>query len=140
MLLAELPHLLRLQAGVSEHADLVGDMRPVMLGAELLKIVTEGRAHRDDAVGHILNLALPLLVESRVVKNLRSDASTVDRGVGVHRSDDDLELRLETGSLFGVLADNGEDTSTLTVKTLKTVSEIMRKAEENKLTMFLAND
>lgn len=29
-------HLLRRQAGVGEHADLAGDVRPVMLGAELL--------------------------------------------------------------------------------------------------------
>ena len=120
MLLAELLHLLRLQAGVGEHANLVGDVRPVVLGAKLLEVVTESRAHGNNAISHLLNLALPLLVKSRVVEDLGSDASTVNRGVGVHGADDDLELRLETASLLGVLADNREDTSTFAVKTLGT--------------------
>lgn len=116
--LGDLLNLLGLQASESEHADLGGDVGPVVLGAKSLELLTEELAHGDDAVGHALDLALPLGVELGVVEDLRGDAGTVDGGVGVHGADDDLELGVETLGLLGVLTDNGEDTGTLTVETL----------------------
>lgn len=89
-----------------------------MLGAELLEVVLEESAHGDDAVSHLLDLTEPLLVESGAVEDLGGDAGTVDGGVRVQRSDEDLELRVDTLLLVGVGADNGEGTNTLTVETL----------------------
>lgn len=117
-LLSEAGHLLVSQTSVGEHADLVGDVGPVVLGAELLEVVLEESTHGDDAVSHLLDLTEPLLVESGAVEDLGGDASTVDGGVGVQRSDEDLELRVDTLLLVGVGADDGEGTNTLTVETL----------------------
>lgn len=63
MLLGQLVHLLRGQASVRKHADLGGDVVPILLAAEVLEVLLEERAHGDDAVGHALDLAEPLLVE-----------------------------------------------------------------------------
>lgn len=117
-LLSKASHLLSSQTGVGEHADLAGDVRPVVLGAELLKVLLEEGTHGDDAVSHLLDLTEPLLVESRAVEDLGGDAGTVDGRVGVQRSDDDLELRVDTLLLVGIGADKGEGTNTLTIETL----------------------
>lgn len=120
VVLGDLGNLLGGQASVGEHADLVGDVGPVMLGAELLELATEQGAHGDDAVGHLLDLTEPLLVELLVVEDLSGEASTVDGRVGVHGADDDLQLRLDALGLLGISTNDGEDTSTLTVETLET--------------------
>jgi hypothetical protein len=118
VLFGQLLNLLRLETGVGEHADLVGDVGPVVLGAERLELATEELAHGNDAVSHLLNLTLPLGVQLGVVEDLGGKAGTVDRGVGVQRADENLELRVNALDLLGVLADDGEGTDTLTVETL----------------------
>ena len=117
-LLSKLGHLLGSQAGVGEHANLGCDMAPVVLAAELLEVLLEESAHGDDAVGHALDLTEPLLVEGRIVQDLRSDAGTVNGRVGVQRADKDLDLGVDALLLLGRLADDGEGTDTLAVKTL----------------------
>ena len=94
-------------------------MVPVLLAAELLKIVLEERAHLDDTVGHALDLAEPLLVELWIVEDLGRDAGTVDWWVGVEWADDDLDLGVDALLLSGILADDGEGSDTLSVETLK---------------------
>lgn len=117
VLLGQLVHLLRCQASVGEHADLAGDVGPVVLGAERLELLLEKRAHGDDAVSHALDLAEPLLVEGRVVEDLSRNTGAVDRGVGVQRADQDLDLGVHALLLLGRFTDNGEGTSTLTIET-----------------------
>ena len=118
MLLGQLGHLVCVQAGVGKHADLAGDVAPVVLAAELLQVLLEESAHGDNAVSQLLHLAGPLLVESGVVENLRGDTGTVDGGAGVKRSDEDLDLRIDALLLFLGRSDNGECTGTLAIKTL----------------------
>lgn len=89
-----------------------------MLRAKLLKVLLEESTHGDDTVSHLLDFAKPLLVEGRAVEDLGSDASTVDGRVGVQRSDEDLELRIDALLLVGIGTDHGESTNTLTIKTL----------------------
>jgi len=115
-------HLLGLQTGVSEHTDLRGDVAPVVLASELLQVLLEQSAHGDDAVSHVLDLTEPLLVKGSVVEDLGSDAGTVDRGVGVERTDENLDLGVDALLLVGVLANDGEGTDTLTVETLRQMS------------------
>ena len=121
-LLSETGHLISGQTSVGEHADLASDVGPVVLGAELLKVVLEEGTHGDDSVSHLLDLIEPLLVEDRVGEDLRGDTGTVDRGVGVQGSDDNLELGVDALLLLGAGADEGEGTNTLTVETLVTLS------------------
>lgn len=118
VLLSQLIHLLWGHASVGEHADLGGDVAPVVLGAKLLEVLLEEGAHGDDAVSHALDLAEPLLVEGRVAEDLGGDAGTVNRGVGDHGTDDDLELGVDALDLVGISADEGEGTDTLAVETL----------------------
>ena len=118
VLLGKRIHLLRLQTGVGEHTNLAGNVAPVVLATELLEVLLQQSTHLDDAVGHALDLAKPLLVQCRVVQNGAGDASTMDRWVGVKRTDEDLDLGVDTLLLLGIRADNRESTNTLTVETL----------------------
>lgn len=118
VLLGQNIHLLRLQTGEGEHADLAGDVGPIVLAAELLEVRAQQGAHLDDAVGHTLDLAEPLLVQSGIVHDGGGDTGTVDGRVGVEGTDENLDLRLDALLLLGRLADKGEGTDTLTVETL----------------------
>jgi hypothetical protein len=117
VLLGESIHLGGLKASVGEHANLAGDVAPVVLAAKLLKVLLEQSTHLDDAVSHLLDLQEPLLVQSGVVQDLGSNAGTVDGRVGVQRADQDLDLGVDSLLLVGILGDNGEGTDTLTVET-----------------------
>lgn len=118
MLLRKLGHLLSGQTGVGEHADLAGDVAPVVLAAELLEVVLEQGAHLDDAVGHALDLAEPLLVERRVVQDGAGNAGAVDGRVGVERAHEDLDLAVDALGFFGGGGDDGEGADALAVETL----------------------
>lgn len=109
--------MLRRQARVREHANLVRDVAPIMLGPQILEVLLQQRAHGDDAVCHALDLAQPLLVQLRVVQDLGRDARTVDGRVRVQRSDKNLDLRVHTLGLFLICADDGEGTHALAIKT-----------------------
>jgi hypothetical protein len=74
---------------------------PVVLAAELLEVLLEESTHGDDAVGHALDLTKPLLVQRRIVEDLRGDASTVDWRVRVEWTDEDLDLRIDALLLVG---------------------------------------
>jgi hypothetical protein len=95
-LLGQRIHLLSRQTGVGEHADLGCDVAPVLLAAELLKVLFKQSAHGDDAVGHALYLTEPLLVQRGVVEDLGGDAGTVNGRVRVERAHEDLDLRVDT--------------------------------------------
>lgn len=118
VLLGQLVHLLGVQASVGEHANLAGDVGPVVLGAELLEVLLEEGTHGDDSVGHALDLTQPLLVQLGVAEDLGGNAGAVDGGVGVQRADEDLQLRVDTLLLLGVSSGDGEGTDTLSVETL----------------------
>jgi len=59
VLLGELVNLRGGEPGEAEHADLVGDVIPALLAAELLKAGTELHPHGDNAVSHQLDLLVP---------------------------------------------------------------------------------
>ena len=97
---------------------LAGDVRPVVLAAKVLQVLLEQGAHLNDTVSHALNLTQPLVVQCRVAHDGRGNTGTVDRRVRVEGTDEDLELRVHTLLLLGVIAHKGEGTDTLTVETL----------------------
>jgi hypothetical protein len=41
------------------HANLVGDVIPILLAAEVGQAALQGSAHSDNAIGHALDLAQP---------------------------------------------------------------------------------
>jgi hypothetical protein len=91
---------------------------PVVLAAELLEVLLKKSTHGDDAVGHALDFAEPLLVQRGVVEDLRGNAGTVDWGVRVERAHKDLDLGVDALLLVCRLADDGEGTNTLAVESL----------------------
>lgn len=97
---------------------LAGDVGPVVLAAELLKVLAQESAHLNDAVSHALDLTEPLLVQGGVIHDGGGDTGTVNGGVGVEGTDENLDLRLNTLLLLGGLANEREGTNTLTVETL----------------------
>lgn len=72
--------------------DLVGDVIPVVFAAKILEVFLQQSSHLDDAVGHALDLAEPLLVQGRVVEDLRSNARPMNWRIRVEWSNQDLDL------------------------------------------------
>lgn len=103
-------------------AYLVGNMRPVMLATQSLKVLLEKTAHLNDTVSHTLDFAQPLFLELRVVQDGGRDTGTMDRGVGVKGANDDLDLRVDALLFFGGSADERECTCTFTIETLSSLS------------------
>ena len=102
---------------VPEHADLALDVSPLSRSALSDKVIVELVTHADNPVRHMLDLVLPLVIEAVVVQNGGSNASTTERGVGVHGADNDLELTLNTSLLLGIGGDQRERADALTVQT-----------------------
>ena len=94
-------------------------MGPIVLAAQLFEVLAEKSTHLNNTIGHTLDLTEPLLLQLGVVEDGRGDTSAVDWRVGVERTDENLDLRVDTGLLLCRLANNGESTSTLTVQTLQ---------------------
>lgn len=88
------------EAGVAEHANLVGHVVPALLAAQLLQAGAELLPHADDAVGHQLDLLIPLGAQLRGGQHSGGEPGTVGRGVGVHGADNDLDLGVNTGGLI----------------------------------------
>ena len=111
-------HLLRLQTCICEHANLRRDVAPVVFASKLLEILFQQGTHGDDAVRHVLDLAQPLLVQRRVVQDLGSDSSAVNRRIGVERSYKNLNLGVHSLLLLCGLANNRECTNALAIQAL----------------------
>lgn len=144
-LLGKSVNLLRRQASVGEHSNLGSDVGPIVLAAKLLEAVLQDRPHGDDPVGHLLDLPEPLLVEGLVVENFRRNARSVYGRVGVHRTNEDLDLRIDALLLLGGFSQDREGADTLAVETLHHHISILYKridiSHDNRVpTMFLAND
>ena len=106
------------QASETEHSNLALNVTPlsgsVVSGGQK---VVESTAHADDPVGHEPDLRLPLLVQVLVGKDGVGDAGAVERRVRVHRSDEDLQLTLDTGLFLWIGSDKGESANTFAVET-----------------------
>ena len=106
------------QASETEHSDLALNVTPLS-GSVVSRgqKVVESIAHADDPVGHELDFRLPLFVKVLVSEDGVGDAGAVKRRVGVHRSDEDLHLTLDTGFFLWIGRDEGEGTNAFAVET-----------------------
>ena len=73
-------------------------------------------SHADDTVSHSLYLRFPLGVEIGIIQNGVGNSGTVERGVRVHGSDDDLQLAVDARLLSRVRSGEGESTNALSVQ------------------------
>mgnify|MGYP001810630055 CR=1 FL=1 len=85
-------HLLLIETREAEHADLIGDVLPVVTRALFLQIVYERFSHRDDAIGHGFDLSQPQRSQIGRVKHFGGDLSAVTRRIRVHAADGHLQL------------------------------------------------
>lgn len=108
--------LLLIHARETEHADLVGNVRPVARRAQLLQVVAQRGAHGDDTIGHQLHVTEPLLAERFVAQNFGHQPGTVNGRVRVHRSDQDLDLRHRTVGFVLAARDQRERSRALTIQ------------------------
>lgn len=115
-LLGDALHLLGVQSGEAEHTDLVSDVLPRALRSLLDQVTLEVRAHRDDTIGHALDLAQPLGAQRCVAQNLADQQSTVNGRIRVHWPDQDLDLRHAIVGLRFVGGEQGEGTDTFAVE------------------------
>lgn len=118
--------LLGLESGEAEHADLVGDVLPGVRVAGALDAGAELAPHRDDPVRHLLYVSEPLLFEFGVGEYLLHEAGAVQRRVGVHDADHDLDLRHHLGGRRLVAAQEGQGARALSVQT-HVLSETLRQ-------------
>lgn len=100
-----------------EHADLALDVTPLSRGALGDQVVIEPVTHADNAASHVLDFTLPLPVESLLVKDGGGDARAMDGRIGIHWSDNDLQLAVNTSLLLRIGGDKGECTDTLAIQT-----------------------
>lgn len=117
VLLGKSVNLFGREASVAEHANLGGDVVPVLLGTKSLEVLLEKSSHSNHAVSHVLDFLEPLSLELRVGENDRGNAGTVDRGVRVEWSNDNLKLGINASLFFRALSNKGEGTNALTVET-----------------------
>lgn len=110
-------YLRRSEARVSEHADLVGDVLPVVLGSQPLQVADQGLTSANDAVGHRLDVLLPLGAKGRVGEDGAHDACAIGRRVAVHGADHLVELRHDRLGLLRVGSDDVQGADTLAVET-----------------------
>lgn len=103
------------EASEAEHTNLVSNVVPVQGGAVLLEVALELGSHGDDSVGHALDFAHPFFTEVGVAHDGGGDAGAVDWRVGVHWSDEDLELRLDSLGFFLVCAHDSKSTDSFAV-------------------------
>ena len=59
---------------------------------------------------------LPLFPQIRAGQNSGGNAGPIDRGVGIHGTDQDLQLGLNSFGFLGIFADHSEGSHTLTWK------------------------
>ena len=54
-----------------------------MLAAQIFEVLLEKSTHFYDSISHPFDLSKPLLIEFRIVEDLRRDSGSVDRGIRV---------------------------------------------------------
>ena len=154
-LFRQLVHLHGCETSVSEHsdlsvtlafnfyrrrqkADLGGNVVPVVLASQVFKVLLEQRSHLDDSLCHAFHLSKPLLVEGRIVENLRGNSCTMDRRVRVQGSDKDFQLRINSLLLFSRFADDRKCSNTFSIEALHYVSNVVISQLLEPRTMFFA--
>ena len=75
------------QACEGEHANLLQNEGPVARGTLVNKCLVQLLAHGDDAIGHSLQLHLPLLIQLGVAQYGGHNGSSMAWRVAVHRPD-----------------------------------------------------
>lgn len=103
VLISQLSHHIQSQSRIGEHADLVGDVGPVVNRTQILQVLHQGLSAFGDSGGHLFDFPEPHLVQFLVVQHNGNDVGPVLWRVGIDSSCDQLQLGHDVGDLvFGV--------------------------------------
>lgn len=117
VVLTELVNHILVKSSEGEHANLVGDMGPVVLVTELLEGVDETVTHLLHAAGHVSQVLVPHGGEGLVTEDDVDDTGTVHGRVRVDWAGNLLDAAHNDILLGGRAGDHGVATGTLTVET-----------------------
>lgn len=67
-----------------------------MLAAESLKVFLQERPHPNDAISHLLDFTEPLLIQCRIIEDLRGDSCAVYWWIRVEGADQNFDLGIDT--------------------------------------------
>jgi hypothetical protein len=104
--LTEFVDLVFVEASECKHANLVGDVGPIMLITESFKLVTEAVSHLVHAARHILEVLVPHCCQFGVSQDNVDNSGSVNGWVRVDWSCDLLDAGLSDLCLFLRAADN----------------------------------
>lgn len=100
-----------------EHANLALDVPPLARRLQLVRQqAVQPLPHVDDPLCHALHLLLPFSIQHLVAEDRVRNAGAIDRRVGIHRPDDNLELAINASLLACILRRHRECTNAFTVQ------------------------
>jgi len=117
VVLAKLINLVLVQSSEREHANLTGDVAPIMLIAQLCELATETDSHLLHTARHVAQVLVPHGCQLGVAEDDVDDTSTVNGRVGVDGSGNLLDAAHGNVLLSLTSTNRGEAASALTVKT-----------------------
>ena len=100
-----------------EHANLALDVPPLARRLQLVRQqAVQPLPHVDNPLCHALHLLLPFSIQHLVAEDRVRNAGAIDRRVGIHRPNDNLELAVNASLLARILRRQRECADTLTVQ------------------------
>jgi hypothetical protein len=117
VLLTELVDHILVKTSEGKHANLRGDVIPVVNAAVAFKGGLKSRSHLSHSGGHEFKVSVPHLGELFISKDDVDDSSSMDRRVRVDGSGDLLNARVNDVAFSNRRGNNGEKSSTFTVDT-----------------------
>jgi hypothetical protein len=109
--------LLHSQASISKHTHLLNNMSPVTFNLQFLNVVEQHLSSLHNSATHSSYFLQILGKQSLIPANLIDNSSSVLRRVGVHRSNDQLQLTQCLSSLVFILTNKVHCAHTLSIHT-----------------------
>jgi len=117
VLLTDLVDLVLVESSESEHTNLAGNVIPVVFVSESDESGLQANSHVVHAGGHEAEVSVPHFGELLISEDDVDNAGSMDGRVGVDRSGNLLDARVDDVTLSLAAADNGEESGTLTIET-----------------------
>lgn len=109
-------NLLRAEACVSEHANLTGDMTPIVSASISLEFFNQSSSHFLDSSRHVQQILMPASSKFWVTQDNINNPGSVNWWIGVHWSGDSFNSRCDLYLLCLITADDRDATNSLTIE------------------------
>jgi len=116
VLLRQFLHLIRCHPREAKHPNLIGNMLPIPRRPLLFQILPQFGPHRDNPIGHSLDLQQPIGPQFSIPQNLTDNSSPIDGRIRIHSPNQNLNLRHNFIGLLFTIGNNGKSTSSFSVE------------------------